>query len=221
MTKQWVLVALLVCILTLAGVPSRVGAAVPLRPQARATPVTLFRLSGRLATADFAALVDGCVYNEALVFVGALTSQDAPGAPTATQRVSVLLSSRNLCTGEWPIYATGSTPLPTDGSPIDPQLTTAQVETPVVVTDSDTGASYALALDLSWTGTGERSRSQSHTHAHAPGCTTTFRHADIYRLAAVSGNLGNAAISFTASDLIFAQLHSLTSATIEVGCGGS
>lgn len=221
MYKQVSLLALLVLMLTLVSPESQMQAAMVQQSQARPAPVTYFRIQGELATADFAALVDGCLYNEAGIFVGALTSKDGPGAPTGAPTVSVFISSRNLCTGEWPIFALGSAPLPTDWSPIDPQLTAAHVQSSVVVNDNEMGTSYTLLVDLTWAGTGDLIRSRSHQHGHAPGCTTTFRQSDRYRSAAITGSISSTAMNFTAGDLLFAQLHSLKQGNITVGCSAA
>ncbi len=220
MQKQLTLTVLFVLMMTLVAPAPQVQATAFQQAQRRSPPVSFSRLRGTLVTADFERLIDGCLDNTVLVIVGDLTFQGKPSAPTnAPARVSVILSSRNLCTGDWPIYATGSAPLPEGSSPANPQLTTAHVQTPVVVTDDYFGNSYTLAVDLTWSGVGDLIRSQDHTQSHASGCTTVFRHFDTYRSAAITGNISSADINFASSDLIFAQLHSLKQGSITVGCG--
>lgn len=219
MAKQgyWLLCCVLILTVTL---PAAQVQAAPLRlARPRPDPINYFGINGELATADFAELVDGCLYNEALVFMGSFTFKNAPGAPTATPRLSLIVSSQNLCTGEWPIYALGSVPLAADVPPIDKQLTSAHVQTPVTIYDSDLGVSYSLVVDVTWTGVGDLINSASHSHSHAPGCTTIFRTAERYRTATASGSISGAGLAWTSNDLFFAQLHSLHNGTIQVGCG--
>ena len=219
MYKQLSLVAILVLLLTTLGLTPQVQAAKlefmsPLNPGAN-----VYRYQGEAATAFFSSTTDGCIYTDAYLFAGENTAKAGPGAPTKSKSARVSIYRYDGCNGIWLSSAYGETPLDAASFQMDGQLNNAHLQTTVNLIDGNSGASIALAVNLTWTGNGDVKHNKSQYQYESAGCKVKGRFNGDYRAATLTGSMSDGATNYTATAPLYADLQSMKSGEMNVGCG--
>ena len=186
-------------------------------PVVSALAGNIFHFSGQSADAFFSSTdPSGCIGTFVAAFATDGRFQSPPGPGSTSSGAFVGIAQFNFCTGVLLMDAFGSASLADPDFQVSRDLTSATLNTTLLVVDSVSGSTFSVDVDLTWTGTSALSRSNSHFHFQSPGFIVNGHFNGASRFAEASGSVTIGATNFTPGPSDFAQISSAKSGEVTV-----
>lgn len=214
MNKKLLLALLLTFVVIAAGMAPHAQAA-PLQFKSPLKPgKNVVKYQGEAASAAFAQSSDSCIYADAQVFVNANTAKNQN-----TASVYLYTNRYDVCNNYWLGGGFGSAQIAPAAFQLDKQLNSARLQTTVPMIDGQSGAAFTATVDLTWTGVGDTTQSKSRYENQTPGCKYKSSFDGTSRQATATGTVSDGVTNFAAGSSVFANLQSVKSGEVTIGCG--
>lgn len=192
--------------------------AIGLPSSALASNVQRYQFSGQFAGAYFSSAdpSNECIITDVSVFGDDGRVRMGSGKPGVGSAAGVYISQYDYCNEELLVAADGFTGLDADDFQIDRQLNSATLHTTITVYDWVSDTTYPVDVDVNWTGTGDPYRESGGSRYNTPGFKYNSHFQGTFRSAEVSGSVETAWGTLTSGSVVFADMGSVRSGSIEI-----
>ena len=171
-------------------------------------------LKGGSAEAFFSSTdPSGCISTFVFLVANDENPQSPPDPGSASSHAAVTISQRNECTDTVLLGATGLAELADPDFQVIGPLTSATLDTTIVVFDFVSSSSFSVDVAMTWTGTGDVNRENITDHFELPGLIVNSHFNGAHRLADASGVVTNG-VNFTPNPSFRAEINSLIAGSV-------
>jgi len=180
----------------------------------------IFKFSGLSADAYFSTPDStGCIFTDVFVFASQGKQQSPPGPPGAQSGANIYISQYDICNNYVQLLgASGFTPLGSGDFQVSKDLGAATLNVTINVYDYVSDTSFDVAVNLDWVGIGDLQKGKSSSQYQSGKCKFHSRWMGSWRFAESTGTISNGVTNFTPDPSVYANLQSVKSGDVTIGC---